>query len=110
MLLRSKSKFWQMVGRGTRRCPDLYGPGQDKTDFLIFDHTDALVRLVPKARRHLVYTDFEDQLGAPVEVALSGLPVGTDLQRFEAKVRVYLRARGSPGAAEAAPQSAPHSI
>ncbi|MBF6270402.1 DEAD/DEAH box helicase family protein [Nocardia farcinica] len=35
--VRSKSKFWQMVGRGTRLCPDLYGPGQDKTDFFIFD-------------------------------------------------------------------------
>ncbi|MCQ9388111.1 DEAD/DEAH box helicase family protein [Brevibacterium sp. 50QC2O2] len=33
----SKTKFWQMVGRGTRLRPDLYGPGQDKTDFLIFD-------------------------------------------------------------------------
>jgi type I restriction enzyme, R subunit len=35
--VRSKSKFWQMVGRGTRLCPDLYGPGLDKKDFLIFD-------------------------------------------------------------------------
>ncbi|MFR9752430.1 DEAD/DEAH box helicase family protein [Nocardia sp. 004] len=35
--VRSKSKFWQMVGRGTRLRPDLYGPGQDKTDFFIFD-------------------------------------------------------------------------
>ena len=25
--VRSKSKFWQMVGRGTRLCPDLNGPG-----------------------------------------------------------------------------------
>lgn len=35
--VRSKSKFWQMVGRGTRLRPDLYGPGEDKKDFLIFD-------------------------------------------------------------------------
>src|SRR5690625_4047964 len=33
----SKSKFWQMIGRGTRLCPDLFGPGQDKTYFLVFD-------------------------------------------------------------------------
>ena len=26
-LVRSKTKFWQMVGRGTRLCPDLFGPG-----------------------------------------------------------------------------------
>jgi type I restriction enzyme, R subunit len=36
-LVRSKSKFWQMIGRGTRLCPDLFGPGQDKKDFLVFD-------------------------------------------------------------------------
>ncbi|MCC6457983.1 MAG: DEAD/DEAH box helicase family protein [Caldilineaceae bacterium] len=37
-LVRSKTKFWQMVGRGTRLCPDLYGPGQDKEFFYIFDY------------------------------------------------------------------------
>ena len=31
-------KFWQMIGRGTRLCKDLYGAGKDKTHFLIFDH------------------------------------------------------------------------
>lgn len=36
-LVRSKSKFWQMIGRGTRLRPDLFGPGQDKKDFLVFD-------------------------------------------------------------------------
>ncbi|QPZ91577.1 DEAD/DEAH box helicase family protein [Thioclava electrotropha] len=36
-LLRSKTKFWQMVGRGTRLRPDLFGPGQDKSAFRIFD-------------------------------------------------------------------------
>ena len=25
-LVRSKTKFWQMIGRGTRLCPDLFGP------------------------------------------------------------------------------------
>lgn len=36
--LRSKIKFVQMIGRGTRLCPDLFGPGKDKTHFLIFDY------------------------------------------------------------------------
>ncbi|TAK69203.1 MAG: DUF4145 domain-containing protein [Actinomycetota bacterium] len=35
--VRSKSKFWQMIGRGTRLCPDLFGPGEDKQDFFVFD-------------------------------------------------------------------------
>lgn len=33
----SKSKFWQMIGRGTRLCPDLIAPGIDKSHFNIFD-------------------------------------------------------------------------
>lgn len=41
-LVRSKTKFWQMVGRGTRLCPDLFGPGQDKQFFYIFDYCQNL--------------------------------------------------------------------
>lgn len=33
----SKVKFWQMIGRGTRRCENLFGEGQDKREFAIFD-------------------------------------------------------------------------
>lgn len=36
--VRSKAKFWQMIGRGTRLCKDLFGPGLDKDGFLIFDY------------------------------------------------------------------------
>jgi type I restriction enzyme R subunit len=36
-MVRSKTKFWQMVGRGTRLRPDLFGIGQDKKLFYIFD-------------------------------------------------------------------------
>ncbi len=36
--LYSKIMFSQMIGRGTRLCPDLFGPGRDKTHFLIFDY------------------------------------------------------------------------
>ncbi len=35
--VRSYAKFWQMIGRGTRLCPNVFGPGQDKEYFLIFD-------------------------------------------------------------------------
>jgi type I restriction enzyme R subunit len=37
-LVRSKTKFWQMIGRGTRLCRDLFGPGRDKSCFAIFDY------------------------------------------------------------------------
>lgn len=36
--VRSPVKFWQMIGRGTRLKPDLFGPGKDKKIFRIFDH------------------------------------------------------------------------
>ena len=38
----SKTKFWQMMGRGTRLCPDLFGPGQDKEHFLVLDFCQNL--------------------------------------------------------------------
>jgi type I restriction enzyme R subunit len=41
-IVRSKTKFWQMVGRGTRLCKDLFGPGQDKEAFYIFDYCQNL--------------------------------------------------------------------
>lgn len=35
--VRSKIKFYQMLGRGTRLSPDIFGPGDDKKHFLCFD-------------------------------------------------------------------------
>lgn len=36
-MVRSASKFWQMIGRGTRLRANLFAPGVDKKEFLIFD-------------------------------------------------------------------------
>ena len=36
--VRSKIKFVQMIGRGTRLCEDVYGPGKNKSGFQIFDY------------------------------------------------------------------------
>ncbi len=40
--VRSKTKFWQMIGRGTRLRPDLFGPGRDKQFFSVFDFCQNL--------------------------------------------------------------------
>jgi type I restriction enzyme R subunit len=40
--IRSKTKFWQMMGRGTRLCPDLFGPDQHKEFFRVFDYCQNL--------------------------------------------------------------------
>ena len=37
-IVRSKIKFNQMIGRGTRLCPNIFGQGQDKQEFLVFDY------------------------------------------------------------------------
>ncbi len=36
-IVKSKIKFMQMIGRGTRLSKDVFGPGQDKEFFYIFD-------------------------------------------------------------------------
>ena len=36
--VRSKVKFMQMIGRGTRLCEDLFAPGSNKSEFFIFDY------------------------------------------------------------------------
>lgn len=36
-IIRSKTKFWQMIGRGTRLCPNLFGVGAHKENFCVFD-------------------------------------------------------------------------
>ena len=44
-IVRSSSKFWQMIGRGTRLCPGIFGlpadekdTSVDKKEFLVFDY------------------------------------------------------------------------
>lgn len=41
-VVRSRTKFWQMIGRGTRLCEDLFGPGEDKKHFAVFDFCQNL--------------------------------------------------------------------
>ncbi|MGW5441491.1 DEAD/DEAH box helicase family protein [Nocardia asteroides] len=72
--VRSKSKFWQMVGRGTRLRPDLYGPGQDKTDFFVFDvcgnfdyfeqHPEASEGALAPSLSHRLFTTRTELLAA----------------------------------------------
>lgn len=41
-LVRSKTKFWQMLGRGTRLCEHLFGPDDHKKEFIVFDYCQNL--------------------------------------------------------------------
>ena len=51
-----------------------------------------LVKLIEKAKRQPVYTDFEDELGNESTMALPGFGAGADFERFRAKARQFLRA------------------
>ncbi|WP_319229952.1 DEAD/DEAH box helicase family protein [Draconibacterium orientale] len=86
-LVRSASKFWQMIGRGTRLKPDLFGPGEDKKHFLIFDFCENFE----------FFDEFPEGLTPPSVKSISQ-------QIFEAKLEVAqeLRANGESNEEELA--------
>ena len=75
----SRIKFWQMIGRGTRLCPDLFGPGEDKHDFRVFDFC-------------FNFDFFREQ---PEGIEPGGaVPLGTRL--FRSRVQLLTYVRGTP--------------
>jgi type I restriction enzyme R subunit len=86
--IKSPVKFWQMIGRGTRLCPDLFGPDRDKTIFRIFDHWGNFERFEmgyrpaqPVQGKSLLQLMFEERLNL-AETALQK----SDIQAFEQAV------------------------
>ncbi|MBK8814869.1 MAG: DEAD/DEAH box helicase family protein [Methylococcaceae bacterium] len=76
-LVRSKTKFWQMIGRGTRLCPDLYAPGQDKQFFNIFDYCQNI-----------------EYFNGDLEVKDPPIPESLDSRLFQARVGLLLSLDG----------------
>ncbi len=81
--VKSYVKFWQMVGRGTRLCPNLFGPGVDKSEFLIFDHwgnfeffEERYQEKQPSVSRSLLQQLFEARLDL-MEAAIRALDQAT---------------------------------
>ena len=84
-MVKSSSKFWQMIGRGTRLCPDLFGPGDDKKEFIIFDYCQnfEFFEEYPdgsnsKAIKPLLQQIFEAKL--KVTQLITNLPNKTDVE------------------------------
>ena len=75
----SKIKFWQMIGRGTRLCPDLFGPDEDKQDFRVFDFCFNF--------------DFFRENPDGIEVG-GGVPLGTRL--FRSRVQLLSHVQTTP--------------
>lgn len=55
----------------------------------------ALVKLIEKSKKKVVYTDFADELGEGVAITLPGVGAGMNLARFKDKARQFLRAHES---------------
>ena len=89
-VIRSKTKFWQMIGRGTRLCKNLYGPGQDKKFFNVFDFCQNL-------------EFFNQEL--PPDSGKASVPLSTRLfrARLEMIAELDKRVAASPHVAEAQP-------
>jgi len=108
-VVRSKTKFWQMLGRGTRLCNDLFGPGSDKQNFFVFDFcqnleffsqnpptsdgasTEALSTRLFKARLEVIAElDVRLKLGEGVaeapSMALGGHPTDEQLRQATAEL------------------------
>jgi type I restriction enzyme R subunit len=67
--VKSYVKFWQMIGRGTRLRENLFGPGKDKAEFLIFDHwsnfwffDEKYKETQPSAQKSLLQHLFESRI------------------------------------------------
>ncbi|MCB1968450.1 MAG: hypothetical protein KDI64_21025, partial [Candidatus Accumulibacter sp.] len=70
--VRSKTRFRQMLGRGTR--------------------LRELVSLIDKHRRKPIYTHFDDEIGDENRVVLPGFAEGMDYAKFRTKAQFFLRA------------------
>ena len=75
----SRIKFWQMIGRGTRLCPGLFGPGENKHDFRVFDFCFNF--------------DFFREQPEGIEPG-GGVPLGTRI--FRARVQLLTNVQTTP--------------
>ena len=108
--VKSWVKFWQMIGRGTRLRPNLFGPGKHKTEFLIFDHygnfdyfeqeyqepedtsSKSLLQTAFEARLQLAQTAVKHNHAAAFDVAIDLLSADiNDLPDTSIAVRRELR-------------------
>jgi type I restriction enzyme R subunit len=83
--VRSKTKFWQMIGRGTRLRPDLFGPARDKENFYVFDfcgNLEFFSQDLPGSegslQKSLNQRLFETRLGLITELDVHEKPDGTE--------------------------------
>ncbi len=84
--VKSATKYWQMIGRGTRLCPDLFGPGEDKKYFTIFDFCENFEffdefpeGIIPSVPKSLSQQLFETKLEIAMAIRSNGESTEDDL-------------------------------
>lgn len=98
-IVRSKTKFWQMIGRGTRLSAHLFGPGQHKTEFFIFDFCQnfEFFNQNPEVKEAATGRSLSERLFATrVEIAsaiqeMPGEKSGEQLSKLDTETRGRLR-------------------
>lgn len=114
--VKSPTKFWQMIGRGTRLCPNLFGIGEDKKEFAIFDFCEnfeffdenpdglsnkavksltqqtfeAKLAIATLIREHAEATDKQNSLAETYLDELFHAVSALNLDRFEVKAKLRL--------------------
>ncbi len=94
--VKSYVKFWQMIGRGTRLCQNLFVPGKHKESYTIFDHWGNFDYFgenppeeQPQVQKSLLQTLFETRLALAEEaVSRQDLPTfktGVDMLMKDAR-------------------------
>ena len=86
--VRSKIKFVQMIGRGTRLCSDLFGPGNDKKKFLIFDYCDNFEYFQVD---HNEVISGSDKISLSQRIFILRTEIAYSLQDFESQEDEFLR-------------------
>ncbi len=92
-LVRSKTKFHQMMGRGTRLCKGLFGPGLDKENFYVFDYcqnfeffTENPEGVEGGSQESLGKKIFKQRLNLLLLLQQPDIPSGDGLQRLRGSI------------------------
>ena len=89
--VKSRILYEQMLGRATRLCPDLFGPGEDKEVFHIYDAVDLYATLSDFTDMKPVVTDAALTLRQLVDALLSSTATVASKHYFHHAVVARLR-------------------
>jgi type I restriction enzyme R subunit len=93
--VKSRILYEQMLGRATRLCPDLFGPGEDKEIFHIYDAVDLYATLQDFTDMKPVVNDPSLSLRQLVDALLATAPTDASRPHFHDAVLARLQRKRS---------------